>query len=79
MHLFLIFSTIQKGLNYFLQIKDAGVNVSPYIAIIILGFVRQIGSLLGAILLNKFPRKQIMIISAIIMGIALLALGKKFP
>ncbi len=40
-----------------------------------MGIVRQVGSLLGAILLDKYSRKKLMIISAIIMGFALLTLG----
>ena len=47
-------------------------------AAIITGAIRTIGTFLGAILLPKFNRTMIMVVSAAVMAISIAALGKYY-
>ena len=47
----------------------------PYIAAILVGLIRLIGSFLGTLLLKKFKRKVLMMSSAILMALMLAALA----
>ena len=47
----------------------------PYVAAILTGLIRLIGSLFGTILLKKFPRKLLMMTSAFLMAFDLVALA----
>lgn len=55
--------------------KDIGVSANPYLAAIIVGSIRLIGSLIGTILLKKFGRKPLMIVSALLMCVFMASLA----
>jgi hypothetical protein len=59
----------------FIIYQDAGVATNPYFAAILTGLIRQIGTFLGAVLLSRFPRKLLMVFSALAMAVSMLALG----
>ena len=66
------FAIIFYAVNVF---KDVGVTGNSYIAAIITGLLRMLGTLGGTILLQKTPRRKLLISSGILMGFALLALS----
>ena len=56
--------------------QDAGIAASPYIAAIITGLIRLIGSVIGAMMLRKFNRTMLMVVSAGGMALSISALGE---
>ena len=66
------FAVIFYAVNVF---QDAGVTSNSYIAAIFVGFLRLIGSLGGTLLLQKVPRRKLLIISGICMGISMTGLS----
>ena len=55
--------------------QDAGVAADPYMAAILTSFIRLIGSLGAALMVNRFSRKLLMAFSAAVMTISMLSLG----
>ena len=62
-------------MHHLLYFQDAGVSSNPYVAAILTGIIRQFGTLVGALLLSRFRRKLIMVSSALVMTLSMVALG----
>ena len=74
----LLSSVIESNLTFLIitfQLQDLEVASDPYIAAILVGLIRLIGSFLGTLLLKKFKRKVLMMSSAILMALMLAALA----
>ena len=74
----LLSSLIESNLTFLIitfQLQDLEVASDPYIAAILVGLIRLIGSFLGTLLLKKFKRKVLMMSSAILMALMLAALA----
>jgi facilitated trehalose transporter len=55
--------------------KDSGANINEYLAAVIIAFIHLIGSLIFIPLIKRFPRKMLLILSSLVMGVSLLLLG----
>ena len=73
---FFFFSHFHHPIHHFFEtFQDAGVTENSYIAAIFVGFLRLVGALGGTLLLKKVPRKMLLIISGILMGLSLVGLS----
>ena len=60
--------------NAFFQ--DVGVSSSPYLAAILVGLIRLVGALCGALLIARsYPRRGLLLLSAGLMAMAMFALA----
>ena len=66
------FAVIFYAVNVF---QDAGVTNNSYIVAILVGFIRLVGTLIGTLLLQKVPRKILLITSGILMALSLSGLS----
>ncbi|XP_037091793.1 facilitated trehalose transporter Tret1-like [Pollicipes pollicipes] len=58
--------------------KDAGSSIDPNLATIIVGLVQCLSTFAGVVLVDRLGRKVLLILSDVIMGVCLLALGIYF-
>lgn len=55
--------------------KDSGAHINEYLAAVIIAFIHLIGSLIFIPLIKRFPRKMLLVLSSLVMGVSLLLLG----
>lgn len=63
------------AVNVFQDLIGDSQSGDPYVASIFTGLIRLVGALIGAVLVKKVPRKTLMVASALIMAVAMFALG----
>jgi len=55
--------------------KNSGAHINEYLAAVIIAFINLVGSLMFIPLVKRFPRKILLILSSLVMGVSLVLLG----